>query len=278
MDIGKHHHLQVVKSVDFGLYLDGGDEGEILLPKRYVPEGTQVDDWLDVFVYLDSDDKIIATTETPKATVDECAYLKVVSLTRIGAFVDWGLSKDLLVPYKEQSAPMKEGRSYVVYLYVDSSGRIAASSKLSRHLDEYSTHFTAGEEVDLMISGKSDLGYKAIINGTHLGLIYQGEVFQPLKFGQTLKGYIKAIREDKKIDLSLQPPGKTREQLDDLATQILLHLEENGGQSSLTDKSPPDEIYKTFKVSKGNYKKALGRLYKLKRILIEKHQITLLSE
>ena len=176
-DVGKYNRLEVVKELDFGLYLDGDDLGEILLPRRYVPGGTAVGDWLDVFIYLDSEDMLIATTEKPRATVGECAYLKVVSMTRIGAFLDWGLSKDLLLPYSEQQRPLKVGDSETVCLYIDNSGRIAASSKLRKFLHEESHYFKPGEPVDLMICAKTDLGYKAIINGTHLGVIYKNEVF-----------------------------------------------------------------------------------------------------
>ena len=277
LKIGKVNRLQVVKEVPFGVYLDADEHGTILLPGLYVPKPCAIDDWLDVFVYADSEDLLIATTLTPKAMVGECAYLKVVAVNKTaGAFMDWGLSKDLLVPFNQQQRPMEEGRSYVVYIYLDeSTQRIAAASKLSHYLQEESTDFTPQQSVDLLIASRTDLGYKAVIDGSHLGLIFASEVFQPLKMGQQVKGYIKAIREDGKIDLSLTLPGK--EARDSLTEKIMAYLESHDGVTRLTDKSPPEAIYKTFGVSKGQYKKALGRLYKQKLILIEKQKITLLT-
>ena len=273
-DVGKYNRLKVVKELDFGLYLDGEELGEILLPRRYIPEGTQVDDLLDVFIYLDSEDMLIATTEKPRVTVGECAYLKVVAKSRIGVFLDWGLPKDLLLPYAEQHRPLKVGDSETVCLYIDNSGRIAASAKLRKFLREESEDFRPRQPVDLTICARTDLGYKAIINSTHLGVIYKNEVFQPLRYGQKLKGFIKAIRPDGKIDLCLQL--QNQDARDELSARIVEYLERRGGTSTLTDKSPAEAIYKAFGVSKANYKRALGRLYKERKILIEKEKITLL--
>lgn len=270
------NRLQIVKEVEFGVYLDGEHLDTILLPKRYVPEGTKVGDWLDVFLYMDSEDLLIATTLKPKAQVGECAYLKVTDVNAAGAFLDWGLPKDVLVPYSEQHKPMEVGRSYVVYLYCDQySDRIVASSKLSRHLAEKNLYFQPGQAVDLLICGRSEMGYKAVVDHTHLGLVFKDEAFKPLSYGQRVQGFIKDIREDKKINLSLQPAAA--EGRDALSQQILEHLTRNGGRSTLTDKCAPDDIYRTFNVSKNNYRKALGKLYKEKKILIEPHQITLLK-
>ncbi|MBU3069943.1 GntR family transcriptional regulator [Aestuariicella sp. G3-2] len=276
VQIGKFNRLKVVKLVDFGLFLDGDKFGNILLPKRYIPANTDIGDELDVFIYLDSEDEIIATTERPKVTVGECAYLKVTDVNRVGAFLDWGLPKDLMVPYNEQSNPMEEGKSYVVYVYLDPyTNRIVASSRLNRHLSEESLFFKPQQAVKLMICGRTDMGYKAVINNTHLGLLFKDDAFKPLKYGARTPGYIKAIRADKKIDLSLQlPPVQQRAQLTE---QILEHLEARGGTSNLTDKSAPDDIYKEYNVSKGAYKKALGSLYKERRILIEPDKITLIK-
>lgn len=275
-EIGKMNHLEVVKKVDFGVYLDADELNTILLPNRYVPDNTAIGDRLDVFVYLDSDDIPIATTETPLVMVGGCAYLKVMDVNDVGAFLDWGLPKELLVPFGEQHKPYEVGKSYVVCLYIDkSSTRITASSKLSRHLNEFSTYFKEQQEVDLLICGKSDMGYKAIINNTHLGLVFKDEAFKPLKYGSKVKGYIKSIRTDNKIDLSLQPhAGVSRNALTD---KIIDHLKKSGGISTLTDKSAPDDIYHVFNVSKGNYKKALGQLYKAKRIVIAPDKITLVE-
>jgi len=274
--IGRKNRMRVVKRVDFGVYLDGGEDGEILLPNREVPTDTKPGDWLHVFVYNDSEDRLIATRETPKAMVGECAYLKVGQQNDVGTFMDWGLGKDLLVPFSEQAWPMNPGRSYVVYLFLDEqTKRIAASTKYSRHLNEDGRGFLPGEKVKLMIASRTELGYKAVINNSHLGLIFKTDVFQPLRFGQQLSGYIKAIREDGKIDLVLQPASD--EVRDRLEEQILDYLQRHGGISKITDKSPPELIYKTFKTSKANFKRALGRLYKKRRVLIEKHRVSLID-
>ena len=276
MNIGRMNRLTVIKQVDFGVYLNDGNEGEILLPTRYVPQGCQIGDEIDVFIYADSEDRLIATTEHPYVMVDECAYLKVVAVNRVGTFLNWGLPKDLLVPFNEQHDPMEVGKSYVVFVYLDSkSKRIAASTRHYNFLHEQTNDLEMGQAVDLLIIGRSDLGYKAVINHTYLGLIFQDEVFQPLRQGQKVQGTIKNIREDGKIDLKLQqPPHQIRT---DLPGKIVAFLQDQGGTSTLTDKCTPDEIYKQFQVSKSNYKKALGSLYKDKKILIEKHQITLLE-
>jgi predicted RNA-binding protein (virulence factor B family) len=277
VEIGKINNLQVVKSLDHGIYLDADELGEILMPSRYVPENCEVGDSLEVFIYLDSADLLLATTETPYVMVGECAYLKVVDVNQAGAFMDWGLPKDLLVPYGEQISPLKIGQSYTVLAYLDeSTNRIAATQKLDSYLSEEAQYFKPGQAVDLLIFGKTELGYKAIINNTHIGLIYKNEIFQTLIHGEKLKGFIKAIREDMKIDLCLQLPGKDAR--DDLNTRILDHMKKNDGISTLTDKSSPEDIYKCFAVSKKNYKKAIGVLYKKRLILIEKDKITLVRE
>jgi len=273
--IGKINHLKVISQVDFGVFLEGGEYGNILLPRRYVPEDTAVGDHLDVFVYFDSDDDIIATTLTPNVQVGECALLKVKEVNQVGAFLDWGLPKDLLVPYSEQHKPMEEGRSYVVTVFVDNTERISASSKLSLHLEENGSGFAPNQRVDLLIWGRTDMGYKAVINHTHLGLIFRDFAFKPLRYGDQVTGYIKAIRQDGKIDLSLQLPAGNLQAQDTLEERILAYLEANNGVSKLTDKSKPEDIYREFNVSKGNYKSALGRLYKQRKIVIEKGRITL---
>ncbi len=274
-DIGQHNTLKVVRHTEHGVYLDGDKQGDILLPRRYVPEGIEKGDEVDVFVYLDSDDLIVATTDTPKAKVGECAYLKVAEVNRVGAFMDWGLPKDLLVPFSEQVKPMEAERSYVVTLFLDKyTKRIAASAKLSHFLSEQNDGFEVDQAVDLLIWGKTDLGYKAVINGTHLGLLFAGDVFRKLSYGQKLKGYIKLIRPDGKINLTLQLANQ--ESRDSLSQQILDHLQALGGESAVTDKSPPDVINKQFGVSKKNFKRALGGLYKQRLIVIEKDRIKLL--
>lgn len=276
VEIGKFNKLQVVKVADHGVYVDGGEEGTILLPNRYVPEGTDIEDCLEVFLYFDSDDLLIATTESPKAMVGDVQLLKVVDTNRVGAFLDWGLPKDLLVPYSEQQHPMKEGESYVVYVFHDhKTDRILASSKLNRYFEEESTNLKPRQKVDLKITDKTELGYKTIIDNQYLGLIFHGDAFRPLALGECLPGYIKAIREDGKIDVIISqhsPQGDNS-----LEDQILVYLKQSGGESNLTDKSNPDHIYRQFKVSKKKYKNALGALYKRKLIVITREKISLVQ-
>jgi predicted RNA-binding protein (virulence factor B family) len=275
VEIGNTYTLRVIKEVPFGMYLDAHELGEVLLPRRYVPKGTRVGDQVEVFLYTDSEDLPIATTLRPKAQVGECAHLRVVSVTGIGAFMDWGLPKDLLVPFKEQRVPMETGRSYTVYLYLDQqTGRVAASSRLSHFLSETGKGFKPDQPVELLVCGRTDLGLKAVIDGTHLGMILKNDLLQPIKVGQRVKGYIKGIREDGRINLKLQPGGQQGR--DDLSARILDALKAEGGTLSLTDKSSPEAIYRRFGVSKANYKKALGRLYKARLIELGREQIRLL--
>ena len=277
VSIGKTARLQVVRVVDFGLYMDGGDWGDILLPGRYVPDSCAVGDWVEVFIYLDSEDIIIATTEKPFAEVGMCAHLEVVDVNAYGAFMDWGLPKDVFVPFKEQRVPMETGRSYTVYIFCDNSGRICASSRLDRFLSEKAEgHFEHNQAVDLHIASRSPLGYKAVINGTHLGLIHNSDVLAPIQVGQVGTGYIKYIRPDDAIDLALQPQGA--EMRKTLLQSILDDLACRGGVSDLTDKSPATDIFDRYQVSKGNYKKALGQLYKEKKIILENDKIILRKE
>lgn len=272
---GKYNTLRVVKELDFGIYLDGGEMGEILMPTKWVPEGTQPEDMLDVFIYFDSEDRPIATTLKPKAQVGEFAWLKAKAVDRIGAFLDWGLDKDLLVPFKEQNAKMEEGRSYLVYLYMDPrSNRIAASARLEKYLDVEPADYTPGEAVDLLIWTRSDMGYKAIINQKHTGLIYSSEVFHDIRAGQQMTGYISQVRPDGKIDLRLQRSGYLNV-IDDTSERILQALRENDGFLPLTDKSDPEQIYKVLEMSKKNFKKAAGALYRQKLILIGDNGLSL---
>ena len=273
-NIGQMNRVKIVKSLEFGLYVDGGDLGEVLIPKRYVPAGAEVGQMIDVFIYLDSQDRLVATCDTPLASVGEVVYLRVNQVNRTGAFMDWGMPKDLMVPFAEQRVPMEADRSYCVYLYIDLSGRIAASSKFSLHLSEQNRDFKSGQEVSLMVVSRSDMGYTAVINGTHLGLIHNSDILQPLRMGQKLKGFIKGIRPDHRINLKIQRHGAAAR--DELGEKILAFLAENNGVSTLTDKSSPDEIFQQYRTSKANYKKTLGRLYKAKKISITPEKITLL--
>lgn len=275
-EIGRFNKLQVVKEVDFGVYLDGGEHDTILLPQRYVPDECEIGDWLDVFLYFDSEDLLIATTETPKVQVGRCELLKVIDINNAGAFMDWGLPKDLLVPYSEQQKPMEVGYSYVVYVFHDQeSDRIAASTRLQDHLAEESVWMKPKQAVDLLIAGRTDLGYKAVINDQYLGLIFRGDAFRPLKIGERLPGFVKAIRPDGKIDLLISQGTLQGDY--DLGEQIIEKLSLSGGLSTLTDKSDPDEIYRQFKVSKKKYKQALGNLFKSRRIVITPQHIKLVD-
>jgi hypothetical protein len=275
--LGKVNPLKVVKEVEFGLYMDGGSDGEILLPKRYVPENTQVGDILPVFIYNDSEDRLIATTEKPYAMVGEFACLEVVAVNEIGAFMDWGLMKNLFVPFREQKMKMQEGGRYPVFVYVDyDSKRITASAKINKFIDNSRPELEEGQEVDLMIYQKTDLGWKAIVNQQYGGVLYNNEVFQPLEYGQILKGFVKQIRDDDKIDLILQKPGF--EKIDDFAAKLNELLKEADGFLPVTDKSPAEEIYNRFGISKKTYKKAVGDLYKKHIIVLEEKGIRLVKK
>lgn len=276
IDIGKVNTLRIVKEVDFGLYLDGGKFGEILIPTRYVPKDAKVDDYIDVFIYADSEDRLIATTETPLAEVGQFAYLKVKDVNSVGAFLNWGLMKDLLVPYREQKTEMFPGINYLVKVYLDpETERIVASSKLEHFIDNIPAEYEEGQEVDLIIWDKTDLGVKVIVNELHLGLLYANEIFQPLQPGQRIKGFIKKLRDDEKIDVSLQKQGY--EQVDGVAGMILEKLKTRGGFIEATDKTSPESIKHMFGISKKVFKKAVGALYKDRLIDIEKDGIRLVK-
>jgi len=273
LNIGQLNTLEVVKIVDFGVYLDGDDDyGTVLLPKRYVPEGLEKGDNVEVFVYFDSEDQIIATTETPLGMVGEFALLKVVGLSPVGAFADIGLTKDLLIPFSEQRVPLQEGKEVMVYIYTDNaSGRIVGTTKLNKFLDKTTPHYQRGQEVPVQVAEITDLGFKAIVNGEHWGLLFRTESFGKLFIGKKLKAYIKDVRADGKIDLSLQKLG--RDKLDDLAEKILVSLEKQGGFVPISDKSSPEEIFSAFRTSKATYKKTIGNLMKRGLIKIEKEGI-----
>jgi predicted RNA-binding protein (virulence factor B family) len=274
--VGRYNSLQVVKHTDFGLYLDGGADGEILLPNRYIPKDipSEDEDWLNVFVYLDSEDKLLATTEKPKVQVGEFASLKVVEINSIGVFLDWGLPKDLLLPYSEEKRQMAQGEYCVVHVYLDKrTRRITATARLDRYLDKLPANYTVGEEVDLLVAEETDMGFKAIINNKHWGLIHKNEVFKFLRSGKQEKGYIKELRSDGKIALSLQPIGE--QLVSSLNSKILDKLRENNGVLPVSDKSDPAVISGLFGVSKGNFKKAIGALYKEGKLVIHADRIEL---
>ena len=273
INIGKINKLNVVKKQGADVYLDNGTSGKVLLADKKMSADCQVGDSLAVFVYVDNEGHLAATTKTPLAQVDDIAWLKVVSLNYVGAFLDWGLPKDLLVPFSEQHHEMEVGRSYLVKVFLDDKNRIAATTKIDRFITDESADFEIGQKVSLIIADKTELGFKAIVNNTHWGLLYQNELFQPLRKGQKLDGYIKKIRDDQKIDLSLHHPGYGK--VVSLTDNILIKLKENDGVLMLSDKSPPEAIYAAFGVSKKVFKQAIGALYKKKLITLDKNGIKL---
>ena len=274
IELGKFNQLEVVKEVDFGLYLDGGDEGEILLPTRYVPEDCKVGDMLNVFLYLDIDERLIATTLTPLVQVGQFACLEVSWVNQFGAFLNWGLMKDLFVPFSEQKMKMQVGRYYAVHAHVDEeSYRIVASAKVERYLSKDMPDYAPGAEVDILIWQKTDLGFKAIIDNKYSGLLYENEIFRALETGMQMKAFVKQVREDGKVDLILQKPGF--EKVDDFSKTLLEYIREHGGRINLNDKSPAEDIYDTFGVSKKTFKKGVGDLYKKRLISLHENGITL---
>lgn len=261
--LGKHNIMEVVREVDFGMYLDAGEVGEVLIPRKYIPEGTKVGDSLRVFLHLDSEERLVATTEEPKVEVNEFAYLEVKWVNEYGAFLDWGLTKDLFCPFKEQKMRMVQGRKYLIFCYIDPvTYRIVASAKVDKFLSDEMPPYSSGEEVDILIQQKSDLGMKAIVDGKYRGLIFDNEIFQPLHTGDKLKAYVKQVRPDGKIDLKLQRYfGKKR--ITTFSDQLLQYLKAcKDGFCPLHDKSDAEDIYSTFGVSKKTFKRGVGDLYK----------------
>ena len=267
ISIGTRASLTVLREKPVGLFLDAENLGEILLPRREMPKEWAIGALVDVFIYLDSEDRLVATLKQPRAMPGQFAKLACIAITPVGAFLDWGLPKDLLVPFREQKTRMEVGKKYLVKVLVDEeSRRIVATTRIARHIDLSPADFEPGQEVELTVYGKTPMGYKAIVNNTHTGLIFANEVFQDLAQGEKLKGWIAALRDDGKIDLSLQPPG--RERVDDLEKQIMGELVARGGFWALTDKSPAAEIYEELGVSKRTFKQTLGALLK-KRLVTQ---------
>ena len=275
VQLGQYNTLPVSRFVDFGLYLDGGDGLEILMPKRYIPADAREGQELRVFVYQDAEARLIATNEHPYATVGQFAYLKVNSVNQTGAFADWGTSKELLIPHREQAQKMVEGRRYIIYIYIDQlSGRIVGTSKLDKHLGNVPPTFEPGQEVEAMIWKPTPLGYKVIIDHTHAGLIYQNQIFRDVRLGERLRAWVRGVREDDKIDLSLQPIGY-RQMIDPAEATILKALHLHDGFLPFTDHSTPELISFVLQMSKKTFKKAIGALYKQQRIVIRPDGIQL---
>lgn len=276
LELGRTHALKVVKQVEFGFYLDADNLGEVLLPNRVAPKDTNIGDTFEVFLYLDSEDRPIATTLKPHAQVGEFAFLRVVDTSPFGAFLDWGLDKDLLVPFAEQHKKMEIGRSYLVRLYIDARDkRIVASSKIDKFVHEdRPAYLKVGQAVDLIIANSTELGFKAIINHSHWGVLYKEDVFERLSFGQSVKGFIRQIRQDGKVDLTLNGGSRSH----DKNTQtIMQYLKKNNGYAPLHDKSEASLISAELGMSKGAFKKAIGNLYKKKELLLESDGIRLVK-
>lgn len=264
VNIGKYNTLQVSREVDFGVYLDGGDH-EILLPKRYVPTGLKPGDEIKVFVYHDNEGRLTATTDTPVAEVGQIATMEAVSVTPHGAFLKWGIMKDVFIPLSLMTSRMRPGEQYFVYLFIDEkTGRVTASEKVDRILSNNELTVAENDPVDLLVFQKTDIGYKVIINSRHLGVLHYNEVFHDLEVGDTLKGFIKQIRAGNKIDVS--PGTKGYERVGGEEGKILSLLNDNGGYLPYNDKSDPEDIYRVFGISKKTFKMAVGALYK-KRLI-----------
>ena len=276
--LGRFNDLQIARTVDFGVYMTDGEGVEILMPRKYVPESAAEGDTLHCFVYQDSEARLIATTEHPYAQVGEFASLLVRSVNKVGAFADWGTSKELLIPHSEQPKEMEEGRRYIVYIHIDEvSGRIVGTARLDKYLDNVPARYEHNQEVDVLVWKPTPLGYKVIIDHLHTGLIYSNQIFQPVHVGEHCKAWVREVREDEKIDLSLQPLGY-RNVIDSAESQVLRALHLHGGFLSLTDKSDPADVAEVLQMSKKNFKKAVGALYKQQRITLEENGIRLQDE
>lgn len=276
IEAGHYYTLKVVKKVDFGMYLDANGT-EILLPKRFVPTGLTEGDEVKVFVYHDNEDRLIATTQQPYATVGEMALMKCVGKTSHGAFLEWGIMKDVFVPLSNMKARMQEGGSYIVYLYIDEmTGRVTATEKIERHLSNDTLTVQENDTVDLIAWLQTDIGYKMIINNRHTGVLHFSDVFRDLQYGEKLQGYIKKIREENKIDIGIGEKGYKR--VDTETQRILDLLKENDGYLPYNDKSSPEDIYAFFGISKKTFKMTVGALYKDRKIELTQTGIKLLEE
>lgn len=275
-EIGKINTLKVVRETGNGVYLDGENLGEILMPKKFVSADVKSTGNAKVFIYTDSEDRLVATTEQPLAKVGEFAFLKVIATSRFGAFLYWGLPKDILVPYSEQKVKMLEGKSYLVFVYLDKiTNRIVASAKVDKFLDNTPPEYNASQVVDILIAGETELGYKAIVNNEHWGILYKNQVFKPLASGDKITGYVNKVREDDKIDLLAEKPGY--EKIDSMSEAILKALHDNHGFIALSDDSSPEMIQHLLGISKKNFKKAIGNLYKKQIIEFKSDGIKLVT-
>lgn len=275
--LGNYNELEIAREVEFGVYVTDGEGVEILMPKRYVPANAKVGDKLRAIVYQDAEARLLATTEHPYATVGQFASLEVKAVNEVGAFADWGTSKELLIPHREQNRDMEVGRRYIIYIYVDEmSGRIVGTAKLDKYLDNVPPVYEPNQEVDVLVWKPTPMGYKVIIDHRHSGLIYSNQIFQPVHVGEHLRAWIKGVRDDDKIDLMLQPMGY-RQVIDTAEASVLRALHLRDGFLPLTDKSEPAAIAEVLQMSKKNFKKAVGALYKEHRVVIEENGIRLVE-
>lgn len=276
MKVGEYNDLEVVKELDFGIYFREG-EVEILMPTKWVPQGTKIGDTLNVFVFRDSDDRLIATTVKPFAIADTFAFLEAKQVNEIGAFMDWGMDKDLLVPFREQAQRMDAGKSYVVFVYLDEeTDRLVGSTKLSRFIIREDIDVQEGDIVDLLIYSETDLGFNAIVNDLYTGLIYKNEIYEAIRVGDKMQGFVKRVREDEKIDLSLQKSGY--ELVDDVKWRILKLIKDENGLLALNDNSTPEEIKAKLQISKKAFKKAIGALYRERLVKLTDKGVELIDK
>jgi hypothetical protein len=274
INVGTYNELEVVKELDFGIYLREGDV-EILMPTKWVPVGTKIGDLLNVFIFRDSDDRLIATTKEPYATSESFAFLEAKQVNEIGAFMDWGMDKDLLVPFREQAHRMEPRKSYVVFVYVDEeTNRLVGSTKLNRFIERENINVQEGDIVDLLVYSETDLGYNAIVNNLYSGLIYKNEIYEAIRIGDKIKGFVKRVREDNKIDLSLQKSGL--DLVDDVKWRILKLMKEQNGFLPLNDNSSPEDIKAKLQISKKAFKKAIGALYRERLVKLTEKGVELI--
>ena len=272
--IGHYNQLEILELGEHGAYLDGGED-KILMPKKFIPENARPGDTVSVFVYLDQDNRLVATTEQALAEVGQFAYLKVAWVNQYGAFLSWGLTKDLFVPFKEQNKKMEKDRSYLVYIYIDDmTKRIVASAKLDKFVEVSCDKYNTGDSVKVIVWKQTELGYKVIVDNTYAGLLYKNEIFQQLHIGEQLDAVIKSVRPDGRLDVALQRDGKFH--VDESSEKILAALREAGGFLPYGDKTSPEEIYRQFGISKKTFKKSVGALYKKQLLSIEEKGIKLL--
>jgi len=272
VNFGQHNYLKIVRKTGRGTFLAAGNLGELFLPKGQTPDYCEAGDKIEVFVYRNSDDEAVATTKRPRACVGDVACLEVVSANSVGAFLDWGLPKDLFAPFGQQSTPMKVGERHIVAIYQDNTGRIAASSKLNRFVKAETSGIKIGQKVKVIVGDKTDLGLKMIVNSKFWGVLHSSDVFQPLKYGQTTTAYIKKVRPDGRLDMTMTEMGSDNSNTS-LQAKILNLLKKNDGFYPINDKTSPETIYKTFAVSKKVFKSTLGKLYKNRQISIDKDGI-----